>query len=126
MIDQDLLVRLRRKSARVALYGSLLATGLVAFLLFSVARSAFSRDRVDLRASQAWADVDWASRREVQLLQEYLRIDTNAIDGDIVAGAEFLGRKLEEAGLEVHVERLKISRSKDCQSALTSNRFCIN
>lgn len=106
MLEARHLDRLHRRSARVALYGSLVLTGVMAVMLFSVARAAFVRDRVNLAKSQAWAEVDWADRREVQLLQQYLQIDTNAIDGDIVAGAEFLARQLEAAGLETHVERL--------------------
>lgn len=106
MLYLEELRRLHRRSARIALYGSLLLVGVAAVLLVSVTRAAFVRDRVDLAKTQSWADVDWESLREVRLLQEYLRIDTNADDGDEVAGAEFLARHLERAGLEVHIERL--------------------
>jgi acetylornithine deacetylase/succinyl-diaminopimelate desuccinylase-like protein len=106
MLQRNELQRLHRRTARIALYGSLLLVGLAAVLLYSVTRAAFLRDQVDLEKSQSWADVDWEALSEVRLLQDYLKVDTNADDGDEYAGALYLAEHLEAAGLEVHIERL--------------------
>ncbi|MEM8961070.1 MAG: M20/M25/M40 family metallo-hydrolase [Acidobacteriota bacterium] len=49
---------------------------------------------------------EWLSHEEVELLQEYLRIDTSYPDGNEIPAAEFLARHLEAAGVETHIERL--------------------
>lgn len=51
-----------------------------------------------------WADTDFAAMEEVQLLQEYIAVDTTS--GKEAAGAEWLAAKLREHGIEPHVETL--------------------
>ena len=54
----------------------------------------------------AWAQkIDWPSveNKTVQLLHEYLRIDTCNPPGDVSGAAEFLSRNLEEAQVPVQV-----------------------
>jgi len=46
----------------------------------------------------------WEARPEVQLLREYVRVDTRR--GRELDGARFLAAKLEEAGIEAHLEQL--------------------
>ncbi len=43
---------------------------------------------------------------EVQLLQQYIQIDTSTSTGSELEGAEFLATRIEEAGLTAHIERL--------------------
>ena len=97
--------RLQRKSARIALYGSLLLTAVMAGALSFLAVQAMLRAKSAVSDTQDWFDTDWKSLPEVRLFQEYLRIDTNAEDGSEVAGAEFLARRLEEAGIPAVIER---------------------
>ena len=52
----------------------------------------------------AWMDIDFASMPEVQLLQDYIAIDTTS--GKEAAGAEWLAARLRERGVEPHIERL--------------------
>ena len=55
----------------------------------------------------SWADVDWKSQPEVQMLQQYVRIDTSAPpEGDPVAGARWLEAQLLSMGLIPVVERV--------------------
>jgi acetylornithine deacetylase/succinyl-diaminopimelate desuccinylase-like protein len=48
--------------------------------------------------------MDYASRPEVQLLREYVRIDTSESTGDEIAGSRFLAARLEKAGIPARVE----------------------
>jgi acetylornithine deacetylase/succinyl-diaminopimelate desuccinylase-like protein len=94
-----LLERHRRRSARIALYGSLLlaagaAWGLVAFL---------SRP-AQMRQAEQWLDRDFKNLPEVRLLQEYVRIDTTQETGDELAGARFLAAQFEAAGIPARIE----------------------
>lgn len=54
----------------------------------------------------AWADHDWEAEPAVQLLREYVRIDTSAATGDEQRGAEWLAQRLRAAGVEPQVELL--------------------
>ncbi len=51
-----------------------------------------------------WHDMDFQALEEVQLLQEYISIDTTS--GNEIAGAEWLASLLRKHGLEPQVERL--------------------
>ncbi|MGB5658377.1 MAG: M20/M25/M40 family metallo-hydrolase [Thermoanaerobaculia bacterium] len=53
-----------------------------------------------------WQEVDLSTFSEVQLLQDYVRVDTSASTGSEIAGALFLADKLSAAGIEPHIERL--------------------
>ncbi len=97
--------RRQRKSARIALYCSLLLTLAGGVSLSKVAREAILRAKSVIEDTQGWNEVDWEARPEVQLFQEYLRIDTNADDGSELAGAEFLASRLAEAGIPSVIER---------------------
>ena len=90
--------KLRR---RVLLHGSMvvLIVGLV--VAITVLKKAAPKTMDD-----SWEDVDYASLPEVQLLQDYVRIDTSASTGSEIAGALFLADKLRAAGIESHIERL--------------------
>jgi acetylornithine deacetylase/succinyl-diaminopimelate desuccinylase-like protein len=59
-----------------------------------------------LRRDQTWTEIDYASLPEVQLLQDYVRVNTSPTTGSELAGAEFLAAKLRAMGLEPHVEDL--------------------
>lgn len=59
-----------------------------------------------LEEERSWLGVDYASIKSVQLLRDYLRIDTSAPDGNEIPGAELLASWLEAEGIEVHLERL--------------------
>ncbi len=99
--------RLVRRSARAALYLSLLATGLVLKLLLWLAHPPIPAEMRRIEELQRrWHNVDFIALPEVQLLRDYIGIDTSAPDGNEVAGAEFLARHLAAAGLEPHLERL--------------------
>lgn len=86
-------------AARVALYGSAVLVAAVAWGLVTWL------DR-PLRAGalERWAEVDYRSRPEVQLLRDYVRIDTSETTGDEVAGARFLKARLEQAGIPARLE----------------------
>lgn len=101
MAERTELERRHRKCARIALYGSLLLTGCLTWGLIESSRAAMVKARLLPEGSQDWADVDWAAVPEVQLLRDYLRIDTSYPDGSEIAGARFLAGHLSAAGLEV-------------------------
>lgn len=91
--------RRQRMAARVALYGSLLLVGTVTWgLITYVARPMRSG------ALDKWANVDYPSLPEVRLLRDYVRIDTSEATGDEIAGARFLARELEKAGIPSRIE----------------------
>jgi acetylornithine deacetylase/succinyl-diaminopimelate desuccinylase-like protein len=98
--------RLVRNSARAALYLALLGTGLAVKLLLVIAHPPAPLEMVRIDKLQAkWIGVDFAALPEVQLLREYVGIDTSEPDADELAGAEFLAAKLAAAGLTPHIER---------------------
>lgn len=86
-------------AARVALYGSALLVAAVAWALVAWLNR-------PLRAGilESWAEVDYRSRPEVQLLRDYVRIDTSESTGDEIAGARFLKAWLEQAGIPARLE----------------------
>lgn len=91
----------RRNVSRIALYGSLaLALTVAGGLIELVARPQNRGIRED------WHRVDWASLPEVQLLQDYVRIDTSNKTGSVLAGAEFLAELFAKHGITAHIERL--------------------
>ena len=47
---------------------------------------------------------DYANLPEVKLLQQYVQIDTSETTGDEVAGAEFLARQFQAAGIPYRIE----------------------
>lgn len=55
---------------------------------------------------QSWHGVNFADHEAVDLLRQFLAIDTSYPDGNEIPGAEFLARVLEAEGIEVHLERL--------------------
>ncbi len=59
-----------------------------------------------LKLDRSWTEVEWEEQHEVQLLQQYVRIDTSPTTGSEVDGARFLAAELEAAGLEVHLEQI--------------------
>jgi acetylornithine deacetylase/succinyl-diaminopimelate desuccinylase-like protein len=93
--------RRRRAVARTALYAALVvALGFIAAGLQLLQRPLAGRG--DTR----WADTDWASLPEVRMLQQYLRVDTTADQGDEYAAALLLSTPLEAAGFAVTIERV--------------------
>ena len=55
-------------------------------------------------ALEKWAETDYLSLPEVQLLREYVRIDTSPATGDEIAGARFLADRLKKAGIPSRLE----------------------
>lgn len=90
-----------RKCSRLALYAGLAVVLTVAVLFVYLAAGPLLEDR-----PVTWADIDYRALDEVQLLEEYVRIDTTAATGSTAEGARFLARVLEEAGLPVTRERV--------------------
>lgn len=90
-----------RTVSRIALYSSLTLTLGVAVVLVWLASAPFRE-----QAHVDWNTVDFTSLEEVELLREYVRIDTSASTGNTLAGARFLADRLEEAGVPYHLERL--------------------
>lgn len=92
--------RRRRQAARFALYGSLVLVAAVTIALVQVANRPFQGSELERK----WRERDYASLPEVQLLQQYVRIDTTETTGDEIAGARFLAAQLEAAGIPARVE----------------------
>jgi acetylornithine deacetylase/succinyl-diaminopimelate desuccinylase-like protein len=98
--------RLVRHSARVALYLALIATGLALKGLLVIAHPPIPTEIRQIDDLQRlWEGVDFLEYPEVQLLREYIAIDTSEPVGNELPGAEFLARHLAEAGLTPHIER---------------------
>jgi len=98
-MNRSPLERRLRTVSRIALYTSLVLVGSLGALLLYL-----SRDPLRAEIHVTWADTDFNSLEEVQLLQKYVRIDTSNATGDLMAGAQFLAGLLESEGLEVHLE----------------------
>jgi acetylornithine deacetylase/succinyl-diaminopimelate desuccinylase-like protein len=90
--------KLRR---RILLHGSM-----VVLILGLVIAIVLLRRAAPKTVDDTWENVDFASLPEVQLLQDYVRVDTSASTGSEIAGALFLAEKLRAAGIEPHIERL--------------------
>ena len=95
------LERMRRRSARLALYLGLAGAGLATYALSAWLGVA---SRPDFAAR--WIHVAYGSLPEVQLLQRYIGVDTSEESGSTAAGAEFLAGILRDAGIEPTIERL--------------------
>ena len=93
----------RRAISRIALYGSLVLTGVLAIALVDLASAPLLPDE---QGDEAWAGTDWTEYEEVEVLRGYLRLDTSARTGDVAEGARYLAELLEEAGIEPHLEVL--------------------
>jgi acetylornithine deacetylase/succinyl-diaminopimelate desuccinylase-like protein len=95
------LVRRQRLASRIALYTSLVLVGCTAWALVR------ALDRPMRRlASDRWNEIDYANLPEVQLLQQYVRIDTTEATGSEVEGARFLVEQLAAAGIPARLEIL--------------------
>jgi acetylornithine deacetylase/succinyl-diaminopimelate desuccinylase-like protein len=94
------LARRRRASARTALYVSLALVLAAAVGLIALLTPGEWRD-----GSTDWIRVDYAAIPEVQLLQEYIAIDTSE-EGDQPAGARWFADQLAAMGLEPVIERV--------------------
>lgn len=91
--------RRRRAAARLSLYGSLtLVAGLIA-LTAPVAERWY-----DTNIRSTWAHERWEEMRAVQLLRDYVRINTSHDTGDEIAGAAFLAQVLRASGIEPTIE----------------------
>lgn len=99
-VSRDRLERRRRAISRIALYGSLvLSCVLATFLLDLSSAPLVPAERTD------W-ERDWEALEEVRLLRDYVRIDTSASTGDAAEGARFLSDVLAREGIEHHLEIL--------------------
>ena len=92
------LERRRRRAARIALYGSFVLVGGLAW-----AAVTFLNRPLAPRKGEQWADRDYPNLPEVKLLQEYVRIDTSET-GDELSGARFLARQFRAAGIPTRIE----------------------
>lgn len=95
------LERRRRQAARVALYGSLILIGGLAWGVIH-----YLERPLKARRTEQWVTKDYANLPEVKLLQEYVRIDTSEATGDELKGAEFLARQLAAAGIPYRIEKV--------------------
>jgi acetylornithine deacetylase/succinyl-diaminopimelate desuccinylase-like protein len=94
------------KLGRTVLYGSIIIA-IVALVL-----SSYLLGRPDeQRADQTWGYINYSNLPEVQLLQEYVRINTNTESGSEIEGARFLARQLEAAGIEATIESFDENRA---------------
>jgi len=94
------LARRRRSSARLALYASLGVTVGLLVVVFLWMQPVF-----DFGGMTAWAEEDWASYPQVQMLQEYVRIDTRQeTPGGTLAGAQWFASQMRDLGIEPHFE----------------------
>ena len=93
--------RKRRSVSRIALYGSAVAVGALAFGFISLLERPLRR-----LASEQLDTKDYLALPAVQELRDYVRIDTTAGTGDELAGARFLAAELAKAGIASHVERM--------------------
>jgi acetylornithine deacetylase/succinyl-diaminopimelate desuccinylase-like protein len=100
MILQKLESR-RRQAARIALYGSLIVVGLLAWAVVQ-----FLDSPLRSRQTEGWVHRDYANLPEVKLLQQYVRIDTSESTGDELAGAEFLAGHFKAAGIPYRIETI--------------------
>src|SRR5215210_8079977 len=91
--------RRKRAAARVALYGSMVLIGAIAWLLV-----AWLNRPIEATALESWVETDYRNLPEVQLLRDYVRIDTSEATGDEIAGARFLAARLEKAGIPSRLE----------------------
>jgi acetylornithine deacetylase/succinyl-diaminopimelate desuccinylase-like protein len=92
--------RRRRQAARIALYTS---------LVLSAGAALGFRELLDrpirILENERWVGRDYRSMPEVQLLRQYVQIDTSEA-GSEVPGARFLAAQLAAAGIPAHVEVL--------------------
>ncbi|MEO8505565.1 MAG: M20/M25/M40 family metallo-hydrolase [Acidobacteriota bacterium] len=91
--------RQRRGAARLALYSSLVLVGLAGWAGARLVESPTVKAR-----EQAWNRVDYKSLPEVQLLSQYVQIDTSPITGNEIPGARFLEQRLRAAGIPSTVD----------------------
>jgi len=91
--------RRHRAAGRLALYGAALVLAALIGLASTLAPHFGTLD-----SDQSWAEIDWEADPAVQLLQEYVRIDTSSPAGSEIAGARFLAAQLETVGIEAHIE----------------------
>ncbi|MCP3963789.1 MAG: M20/M25/M40 family metallo-hydrolase [bacterium] len=92
------LIRKNKRRARAALYlGPVVVLALVWLITENAGR---------LDPAMSWHGVNFAKHESVQLLQEYLSIDSSYPDGNEIPAAEFLARILEAEDIPVHIERL--------------------
>lgn len=99
MLDRSLIQK-NKLRARLLLYATPIV--LCAVILALVHWASAWMKNLDM----SWVGEDLTEERSVQLLQEYLRIDTTHATGSEIPGAEFLARQLESVGIEVQIERL--------------------
>ena len=90
--------KLRR---RVLLHGSM-----AVLVLALVVTTTLLRRAAPKTVDDTWQEADLSTLPEVQLLQDYIRVDTSASTGSEIDGALFLADKLRAAGIEPHIERL--------------------
>lgn len=101
--DPTSLQRRRRNSARGALYLGLVLLGAILAGLYAWMRPTFSEFGMMI----GWAKIQWEGRPEVELLREYVAIDTSMPPaGDPVAGARWVAEQLSGMGLDPVVERV--------------------
>ena len=96
-----------RRWSRISLYVSLLTTvaGVLGLLRLSQPPSNAEMRKID-ELQGLWNGVDFAADPAVQLLQQYVAVDTSEPNADELSGARFLADRLAEAGLTPHIEHV--------------------
>ena len=89
-----------RARKRLLLYGTLglVVVAMIALTWFFERPSALDKD-------QAWTQIDYEAMPEVELLRDYIRIDTTPDNGSELAGAEFLAAELDKIGLQPTIDK---------------------
>jgi acetylornithine deacetylase/succinyl-diaminopimelate desuccinylase-like protein len=90
-----------QQASRLALYASLLLVGAATWGLVHY----IDRPIVD-KETESWIYHDFLHDPDVQLLRDYVRLDTSEATGSEVAGARFLAARLASAGIPSEVEVL--------------------
>ncbi len=108
--------RAARRSARLALWASLVVTALAALLLYRFALPIADAAWGEAERDQAlWIGVDFEPRPEVSLLRELVAVDTSAPPRGQSSGeaelADRIAARLERAGVPATVERFADGRA---------------
>lgn len=101
MVSSNVPLSRQKRAARQALYGALVGSAVLAVLAVR-----WWGVVVETGSETAWYGTDWEAKREVRLLQEYLRIDTTTDNGSEFEAAQWLERQFEDTGVRTIIDRI--------------------